>query len=136
MISSDYVRTFAANEVIFEEGSVGEHLYVVVKGHVSITRRLDGRDVAIATFGSGEFFGEMAVIEEAPRFASARALEPGTEVALINQAQFIYLVSHQPVFALMVLEALSHRLRETTVRGFAAAVEHAAVTAGSGGIAP
>lgn len=131
MLPSEYIRSFEPGEILFEEGSVGEHLYVVLSGSVEITRRAEDHVVPIATIGPGEFFGEMAVIEEAPRLATAGAGASGASVALINQGQFVYLVSHQPVFALMVLEALSRRLRETTDIRF-----HAAIAARSEGAPP
>ena len=61
----------------------------------------------IVTLGKGEFFGEMAVIDGSSRSATAIAAAPDTRVMRINHARFVYLVSQQPAFALMVMDALS-----------------------------
>ena len=68
------------------------------------------------TLGKGEFFGEMAVIDGSARSATAIAAAPNTRVMRINHARFVYLVSQQPAFALMVMDALSKRLRASNAR--------------------
>ena len=73
------------------------------------------------TLGKGEFFGEMAVIDGSARSATAIAAAADTKVMRINHARFVYLVSQQPAFALMVMDALSKRLRASNTRNFGTA---------------
>jgi CRP/FNR family cyclic AMP-dependent transcriptional regulator len=109
------INEFGVGDVIFEEGSTGRDLYVVLDGKVEIAKINDkisgtGKTV-IVTLGKGEFFGEMAVIDGSSRSATAIAAAPNTRVMRINHARFVYLVSQQPAFALMIMDALSKRLR-------------------------
>lgn len=115
------INAFAVDDVIFEEGSTGRELFVVLDGEVEIAK-LDGtRKTSIIKLGKGEFFGEMAVIDGSARSATAIASAPNTRVMRINHARFVYLVSQQPAFALMVMDALSKRLRASNAVTYRAA---------------
>lgn len=105
------INAFAVDDVIFEEGSTGRELFVVLDGEVEIAKVDGARKTSITKLGKGEFFGEMAVIDGSARSATAIASAPNTKVMRINHARFVYLVSQQPAFALMVMDALSKRLR-------------------------
>lgn len=105
------INEYAASAVIFEEGSMGRELFVVLTGSVDIVKSVAGNDVVLASLGKGEFFGEMAVIDASPRSATAVSAVDHTRVMRINHARFVYLVSQQPAFALMIMDALSRRLR-------------------------
>lgn len=107
------INEFDVNDVIFEEGSTGRELFVVLDGQVEIAKMNGASKTVIVTLGKGEFFGEMAVIDGSSRSASAVAASGGTKVMRINHARFVYLVSQQPAFALMIMDALSRRLRAT-----------------------
>ncbi len=98
-------ETFAAGSVIFEAGDTGKVMYVVGEGEVEL--RYQGGAVRV---GPGESFGEMAIIDQRPRSASAVA---ATDVTLypINQGLFVVLVHETPFFALEVMRSLSDRLR-------------------------
>jgi len=112
------INEYAASQVIFEEGSVGRELFVVLAGSVNIVKTAGGRTNVIATLGKGEFFGEMAVIDASPRSATAIAAADQTRVMRINHARFVFLVSQQPAFALMIMDALSKRLRASNNANF------------------
>jgi CRP/FNR family transcriptional regulator, cyclic AMP receptor protein len=115
------INDFDVGDVIFEEGSTGRELYVVLDGEVEIAK-IDGvAKTVIVTLGKGEFFGEMAVIDGSSRSATAIASSANTRVMRINHARFVYLVSQQPAFALMIMDALSKRLRASNDRTFRAA---------------
>ncbi|GGI31590.1 cyclic nucleotide-binding domain-containing protein [Bradyrhizobium guangdongense] len=105
------INAFDVDDVIFEEGSTGRELFVVLDGEVEIAKLDGARKTSIIKLGKGEFFGEMAVIDGSARSATAIASAPDTKVMRINHARFVYLVSQQPAFALMVMDALSKRLR-------------------------
>ena len=77
------IRSVAAGEQIFEQGGHGKIAFLVERGSVEIATEQGGRDLVIATLGPGEVFGEMALISNQPRNASARALED-TELTVIT----------------------------------------------------
>jgi CRP/FNR family transcriptional regulator, cyclic AMP receptor protein len=115
------INEYDVSEVIFEEGSVGHELFVVLDGKVDIVRQSGAGRTLIVTLGKGEFFGEMAVIDGSSRSATAIAAAPNTRVMRINHARFVYLVSQQPAFALMIMDALSKRLRASNAVNYKAA---------------
>lgn len=115
------IKAFAIDDVIFEEGSTGRELFVVLEGEVEIAKVDGARKTSIIKLGKGEFFGEMAVIDGSARSATAIASAPNTKVMRINHARFVYLVSQQPAFALMVMDALSKRLRASNAVTYRAA---------------
>src|SRR6185369_11697350 len=115
------INEYATGEVIFEEGSTGRELFVVLDGKVDIAKTDGASRTVIVSLGKGEFFGEMAVIDGSARSASAIAATADTRVMRINHARFVYLVSQQPAFALMVMDALSKRLRASNAVTFKAA---------------
>jgi CRP-like cAMP-binding protein len=115
------IDEFDLGAVIFEEGSTGRELFVVLDGKVDIVKITDAGTTPIVSLGKGEFFGEMAVIDGSSRSATAIAATPNTRVMRINHARFVYLVSQQPAFALMIMDALSRRLRHSNEVTFRAA---------------
>jgi CRP-like cAMP-binding protein len=112
------INEFGVDDVIFEEGSTGRELFVVLDGKVEIAKVSGASKTVIVTLGKGEFFGEMAVIDGSSRSATAIAAAPNTRVMRINHARFVYLVSQQPAFALMIMDALSKRLRASNAVTF------------------
>src|ERR1700712_1668935 len=98
------INEYDVADVIFEEGSTGRELYVVLEGKIDIVKDSGVTRTTIVTLGKGEFFGEMAVIDGSSRSATAVAAAPKTKVMRINHARFVYLVSQQPAFALMIMD--------------------------------
>jgi CRP/FNR family cyclic AMP-dependent transcriptional regulator len=117
------INEYNVADVIFEEGSTGRELYVVLEGKIDIVKITGATKTLIVTLGKGEFFGEMAVIDGSSRSATAIAAAPKTRVMRINHARFVYLVSQQPAFALMIMDALSKRLRASNAAQFKAAAQ-------------
>jgi CRP/FNR family cyclic AMP-dependent transcriptional regulator len=115
------INEYDVGDVIFEEGSTGRELFVVLDGKIDIVKDSGATRMTIVTLGKGEFFGEMAVIDGSSRSATAIAAAPKTKVMRINHARFVYLVSQQPAFALMIMDALSKRLRVSNAAQFKAA---------------
>lgn len=101
------VEEFAPDEVVFAEGDPGDALYVVAHGHVGISH--DGK--RLATLQPGDAFGEMAVLDEAPRSAAATALE-ATTLLRIGSDEFYEVLREQSEIAEGVIRMLSRRLRE------------------------
>jgi CRP/FNR family cyclic AMP-dependent transcriptional regulator len=101
-------RTLAlqAGDVVFAEGETGHLMYGVVAGQIAL--RKDGAE--IVWIGPDGTFGELAIIDEAPRSHDAVAVEPST-VAIIDERVFLYLVHETPMFALNVMRALTTQIR-------------------------
>jgi len=105
-------QPFAANTEIFREGDAGDSVYVVKEGLVEISGLVSG-DVrrVFSQLGPGEIFGEMAVIEQRPRSATATALKD-TVVYFIPRDEMLPLLQRSPVLAFNMLQEVSRRLRE------------------------
>src|SRR3954451_23239415 len=78
------INEFGVDDVIFEEGSTGRELFVVVDGQVEIAKVTSAGKTVIITLGKGEFFGEMAVIVGSSRSPTAIAVAPDPRVMLVN----------------------------------------------------
>ncbi len=105
------IREYRKSEVIFEEGSTGVEMYIVYSGKVRLSTKEPGREITLATIGSGEFFGEMAVIDSAFRTATAIADEDNTKLVIINQKKFREIVREYPEFTMTIMQHLCRRLR-------------------------
>ncbi len=100
------IRQYRAGETIFREGDRGTEFFVIQRGRVRI---LSGNRL-LETFGENEIFGEMALIDDSPRSATAVA-ETDVAVAPITEKQYLFLTRHTPYFALKVMRVLAQRLR-------------------------
>jgi ATP/ADP translocase/HEAT repeat protein len=100
------VETFASGEDVFREGDMGDALFVIVRGRVGI---VSGGE-PLASFGPGEAIGEMAVLDETPRTATAVAQED-VEVLRIGSEEFYEILHEQVEIAEGVIRMLTRRLR-------------------------
>ncbi len=107
-------RTVSVNagELLFEEGSPGDALYVILDGGHEVTRRQDPQDVLLAVRRTGEFIGEMSLLDQAPRSASVRALRE-SRLLEINHAAFQTLLSRSASASSKILRTVTFRLRST-----------------------
>ena len=111
---SDYIMKVPAGKAIFVEGEVGTEMYVIQSGSVEILKKSrKGEEKVLATLEKGDFFGEMSILEDVPRTASARA-KNACELVRINQTTFDEMLRHNAEIAVRMLRKLSRRLRETT----------------------
>jgi signal transduction histidine kinase len=99
-------------ETLFEEETPGDALFLVVDGELEITRREDGRVVVLASRGPGEFVGELSLLQNAPRSATARA-RTRTELLAIRRPAFQSLLTCSPSATLTILGTVTARLRST-----------------------
>jgi CRP/FNR family transcriptional regulator, cyclic AMP receptor protein len=76
-----------AGQRVLQEGDPGDSLYVVLDGELEVTKRQGSQDVLLALYEPGQFFGEMALLEQTPRSASVRTLREST-LLVISQAAF------------------------------------------------
>jgi CRP/FNR family transcriptional regulator, cyclic AMP receptor protein len=101
-------RDLGAGDVLFEQGDAGDAMFAVVEGRVELSR--EGH--VIEDVGPGGILGEMALIDPAPRTATAIARTPARVVA-VDEKHFTYLVQEHPTFAMQVLRVMAERLRRT-----------------------
>ncbi len=101
-----------AGEYIFREGDLGTEMYIIHEGKVEILNRLGEEDRVLAVLEKGDFFGEMSVLEDLPRAASARA-QTDSRLLQINGSTFDQMLQSNPEIAVRMMRKLSRRLRET-----------------------
>jgi CRP-like cAMP-binding protein len=107
-------RDYLADEIIFDEGEEGQAIYLVQEGEVVLSRSGLGEAVRIATLGPGAFFGDMALIDNLPRTAQARALKL-CRLAVFFRADFLALMeTHARIaskIALQLAREMGRRIR-------------------------
>jgi sigma-B regulation protein RsbU (phosphoserine phosphatase) len=107
------VRRFVpAETVICHEGQIEHEFYIISEGRVVISKQFaDGQEHVLAVKGAGEFFGEMALVEDKPRTATVTALVE-TELLSITEETFDQVVARSPIVALTILREVSRTLRQ------------------------
>ncbi len=100
------MKTLEAGEKVFLQDEPGTHMYIVRSGQVNIITF----GTVLENVGPNGIFGEMALIDDAPRSAAAIAAEP-TQVAQIDKQAFLQMVADEPQIALHVMSLLATRIR-------------------------
>jgi CRP/FNR family cyclic AMP-dependent transcriptional regulator len=103
-------RSYDKGEEIVVEGSTGLGLFVITGGRVEVTRGTGDDKVVFAELGSGDLLGEMSLVDDQPRSATVRTLEP-TTCLLITRGSFQSLVDREPEIAWCIVPVLAGRLR-------------------------
>jgi signal transduction histidine kinase len=101
-----------AGQQVLREGDPGDSLFVVLDGELEVTKRHGSQEVLLASYKAGQFFGEMALLEQAPRSASVRALRE-SRLLVIGQPAFRTLLSCSPAAPFKILRTVTSRLRST-----------------------
>jgi len=103
-------RTYAPNEEIFKEGEPGVSMYIIEKGTVAITVGAQ-HDKVLAELHDGEFFGELALLDDSPRFASAIAT---TECSIVGfgQPDLFGIIERNPRLGVKIVETLARIIGE------------------------
>ena len=102
-------RCFLGDEIIFDEGEEGHALYLVVSGHVGISRRRGDEVEVLVELGPGAFFGDLALLDNSPRNAQARALD-NCELAVFFRADFMQLMNTNAVIGYKISLALARHI--------------------------
>ena len=111
-VPARFVRSFEAGETIFEEGSRGRDMYYILSGAVRILRK----GQLIREMAEGEYFGEMAMLIQAPRTASAVAAAPDTRLVVVSEANLETILRENPRIVVSFLRVMSDRLRALNER--------------------
>jgi hypothetical protein len=106
---------FQPGQVIFREGDTSQEAFRILRGRVEISILADGKPVILAQLGEGDIFGEMAMVDERPRSASAQALEV-TECEVLTPDNFNELVLSRPEVLIPYMASFFERLRTANDR--------------------
>jgi CRP/FNR family cyclic AMP-dependent transcriptional regulator len=100
-----FEKEYRAGEIIFREGDPGKALFIVLDGKISIARAADGFEKPLALLGPGAYFGELALIDDQPRFAGARADEDSL-LLIMYKSHFDELIEGHKTLAIQIMENL------------------------------
>src|SRR6185369_10469609 len=100
-----FEKNYTGGETIFREGDPGKAVFIVLDGRISIIRSVEGTEKTLASLGPGAYFGELALIDDQPRFAAARA-EEETILLILYKSHFDDLIEGQKALAIRVMENL------------------------------
>ncbi|MDR0410267.1 MAG: Crp/Fnr family transcriptional regulator [Spirochaetaceae bacterium] len=107
--NTPFQRNYKDGGLIFAEGEMGRELYIIKKGSVKICRILDGNETILAILKEGDIFGEMAVIDDKPRSATAVALGDACMMAILKE-NFAAISETQPQIITNITRTLSERI--------------------------
>ena len=114
--SFTFQKSFAPGELIVEEGRTGNGLYAIISGNVEAVKALGTeQERTVNRLGSGEVFGEMALLGEWPRTASVRAVDE-VECLGIDRWVFLTQLERHPKVGIRLLQILAQKLRDSDAR--------------------
>jgi len=120
-------RHFKRGETILRENDFGETAFIIEKGLVEVTHRVGSEQVHLAMLGPGETLGEMSIVDDKPRSATAVAIE-STTVTAIHQDELYEALQTDSKLAITLLKSLFERLREANARLYRIRAEQAGET--------
>ncbi len=109
-IISQYGKKYAEGDYLFKEGDPGEEMFIIHSGKVNITKQTGEGEKVLVTLGDGDFFGEMAIIDKAPRSASAVAAAE-TACIVLDEELFEQQMQRNAKIVKKILKNMSSRLR-------------------------
>ncbi len=104
-------KVFPPGTVLFREGERGKEMFVIQSGKVKISKEVRGEEQTLATIGAGEFFGEMAILNNKPRSASATVIDE-SKMLVIDPKTFESMIRGNTEIAIRMIKKLSQRLQE------------------------
>lgn len=113
-MSQDMYLTIPSGQIVFREGDDGTEMFIIESGAIDIQRAARSGE-PLATLGPGDFFGEMAILEDQPRFATAIARAP-TKLLRIDRAAFPGVIAGNVEIAIRIMRKLAGRLRRAESR--------------------
>lgn len=111
----EYLEDYEDGECIFDEGDTGRDLYIIQWGSVQIRKKTSTGEMEMAVFKKGDFFGDMALLQSLPRYASAHAVGK-TRLLILKPAGFLLKIRRDPTFAFEMLQQLSYRVKMSNDR--------------------
>lgn len=113
IMANDNVKLFEPGDLIFKEGDKGEVMYVLIEGLVELKMKVEHGETVLKTVDTpNDFFGEMALLDERPRSASAVAVKK-TKVFVVDGPTFESMIIANGKFALKIIKVLAARIRRS-----------------------
>ncbi len=110
-----YGKVYDSGKVIFREGDIGDQMYIIQEGNVRISKKMGGKEHILAILSKGDFFGEMAIVNQVSRTATATAV--GTvRLLAFNREGFISMVEKNARIALNIIDKLCRRLQQADLQ--------------------
>jgi CRP-like cAMP-binding protein len=106
-----FAREFPAGTILFKDGEPGREMYVVQQGKVVISKKAGDVEKILSTLGQGEFFGEMSILNNAPRSATATCVED-SKLLVIDPKTFEAMIRGNAEIAIRMIKKFAHRLQE------------------------
>jgi CRP/FNR family cyclic AMP-dependent transcriptional regulator len=104
-------KTFPPGTVLFKEGESGREMFVIQSGKVKISKVVRGEEQVLASLGPGEFFGEMAILNNKPRSATATVIED-CKMLVIDPKTYELMLKNNIEIAVRMIKKLAQRLQE------------------------
>jgi CRP/FNR family cyclic AMP-dependent transcriptional regulator len=104
-------KVYRDGEIIVRQGDRGDHMYIIQTGQAEVLQEKEGQEVRLAVLSEGDIFGEMALFEQEVRSATVRALGD-VRVLIVDKINFLHQVQADPSLAFLILQKMSHRIRE------------------------
>ncbi|MCK5797018.1 MAG: Crp/Fnr family transcriptional regulator [Deltaproteobacteria bacterium] len=110
---AQHIREFPVGTVLFRQGEAGKNMYVIQQGKIEISRKAGDKETVLAVFPPGEFFGEMSILNDAPRSATAKVVEDA-HLLVIDSNTFETMIRDSTEIAVRMIKKLSYRLEQTS----------------------
>lgn len=106
----DITKEFNKDDIIIKEGDPGREMYIIKSGSVDVVKSDGDRDIILATLSRGDFFGEMAILENIYRTATVKAKET-SRLIVLTTGNFMIKLKKDPTFAFQIMQKMSRRIR-------------------------
>ncbi len=104
-------KTIPKGTVLFREGDIGQEMFIIQSGRVKISKNVRNIEKTLSVIGKGEFFGEMAILNDKPRSATAEVVDD-SEILVIDRNTFETMIKGNAEIALRIIKKLAQRLQE------------------------
>jgi CRP-like cAMP-binding protein len=109
LLEQSAIESYRAGERIINAGDIGHCMYVILRGNVRVTVKRGDGEIELASLSAGDFFGEVALVDDGPRSASVTAIDP-CELLCITRTTLGVLAGLQPGAAIQLLAAIGRNL--------------------------
>jgi CRP-like cAMP-binding protein len=109
------IRSYKAGEILFEEGSLGNELFIIQEGKLGIYKNTPDGQIELALVDKGGIIGEMSLLDNLPRSATVKAAD-NAKVLIVNQMAFQGIIDAIPVWLQSIIKIVVSRLRDTNKR--------------------
>lgn len=106
-------RVYQDGEIIVKEGDKGSEMYIIKSGSVKVTKKINNGQMLLTTLSNGDFFGEMALFEQALRSATVSSVGE-TRLIVLHAGAFLYRLRQDPTLVFEMFQKMSKRIRRLT----------------------